>query len=163
MYYNGSKSPLREVLDRVASNGIWLTLCKETAKLYATDMGFVRTMQVINSNPLDLRNLGWQCSAEEIKVALETNGVHLPRRYYDAFKQAALDEEQDDWFVYSIIDGFDFKTERAHAIQAIRDAGFDSLLIYDTHYLGLQSDSLVIFDETQIQIQEEETYQTMGN
>ena len=60
-------------------------------------------------------------------------------------------EEQDTWFCYAIIDGRDFKQDRALAIKQIERAGFDSLIIKDTHY-GSQSDSYVAFKSNQVKL-----------
>lgn len=151
--YSGSKEPFDVVLSRISTNGLWTTKCYDTAQLY----GEVRTLYVSPSNPLDLRHLGWQCTLEEIKEALHNVNVFLPDQYYEAFRHFANEEEQDVWFVYAIIDGFQWMTDREIAIRTIREAGFDSLLIHDTHYHGLQSDSLVLFDEAQIKTKKEKS------
>lgn len=115
--------------------------------------GTVREFKVECDNTLDLRTLGWQCTAENAKCILEQFNVVLPDTFYSAFSNKAEEEDQTEWFTYAIIDGEDWKTDRRIAIQAIKDAGFDSLILSDSHYLGEQLDSLVIFHEDQIKTQ----------
>jgi hypothetical protein len=151
MYYSGSKTAFDVTFTRIPTNGLWLTKCKNVAKSYATTVGTVKQFKVKCTNTLDIRNLGWQCTAENARKTFEQFNVVLPDTFYDVFLSKAKEEEQTEWFTYAIIDGEDWKTDRYTAIQAIKDAGFDSLILLDSHYLGEQLDSLVIFDEKHIE------------
>lgn len=145
MYYSGSTRSFERVIEQLPTNGLWLTPCFKTAQNY----GSVARYKVNVENSLDLRDLGWETTMEQIKEVLEFKGVNLHQKYYTAFKNNAIEEEQSTWFCYSIIDGINWREDRAIAIKAIREAGYDSILFFDTHY-GTQADSLVIFTEDQI-------------
>lgn len=153
MYYSGSNVPFDVMIPRISTNGLWLTKCRNVAKNYATVSGTVRQFKIKCCNTLDIRKLGWQCTAEKARKEFERLNVILPEWFYSEFKAKAEEEEQDEWFTYAIIDGKDWKVDRQVAIQSIKNAGYDSLILLDSHYVGEQLDSLVIFDENQIETQ----------
>ena len=167
-FFNGNikKETSRFTLQRALANGVWVSDDYETALQYSkfggvTD-GVVHKVAIRYDNPLDLRPLGIQTDVKTIKTFLEQKGVHLPDLYYTAFANEAINEEQDEWFTYAIIDGNDWKTDRKLAIATIMKAGYDCLLLGDTHY-GVQSDSYVIFDIRNVKLDTLKTFDDSGN
>jgi len=153
-YYSGSKGDRGYIYKRARSNGIWVSDDLETAKQYAKmggSDGPIRKIAIRLNNPLDLRSLGIYSNANKIKKFLDSVGVNLPFSYYKAFNNKAIEEDQSEWFVYSIVDGENWKTDRALAIQAIMKAGYESLILKDTHY-GAQSDSYVLFNSSDVKL-----------
>lgn len=145
MYYSGGSRVIDSFRNKIPSHGLWMTPCVESAQQY----GHVYRFEVDVKNALDLRELGWQTDVQSIRLHLELKGVKLPEKYYSAFHSSAVNEEQEEWFVYAIVDGFDWRNEREEALDCIRQAGYDSIMLFDTHY-GTQADSLVILDENLI-------------
>jgi hypothetical protein len=154
-FYSGSLKSRGDVYKRAAQNGIWCSPSIKTAKEYAVkdgnQQGDIREMAIKLNNPLDLRPLGIQNTIENIYEFLESNGISLPQSYYREFKLNAQEENQDEWFVYSIIDGRNFKTDRGPAIQEILKSGYDGLILKDTHW-QTQSDSYVLFQSNQVKL-----------
>lgn len=154
-YFSGSLGDRGTVYKRAEQNGIWTTQHKESAETYANmggnQGGVVRKLAVHFQRPLDLTPLGEQTTPLQIRQFLAKMGVNLPDMYYDAFTKEAESEQQEHWFTYAIIDGYDWKVDRAKAFQVIMHAGYDSLLLADTHY-GEQSHSLVLFHSWQAKL-----------
>ena len=153
--FSGSLADRGNVYKRAEQNGIWLSKDEQTAREYSiaggNQNGIIRNLSLSSKNPLDIRELGIQNNTDNIKRFLENKRVLLPDLYYQEFQKEMEREEQDTWFCYAIIDGRDFKQDRALAIKQIERAGFDSLIIKDTHY-GSQSDSYVAFKSNQVKL-----------
>lgn len=154
-YWSGSLGDRGSVYQRAEQNGIWTSPDEDTAVEYSkfggNVSGKIRAMAIKTENPLDLRQLGVQNRPEIIKRFLEKRGVKLTEDYYQAFQNEMQQEEQDTWFVYSIIDGWNWKNDRKLAISIIEQAGYDSIIISDTHY-QTQSDSYVLFHSEQVKL-----------
>lgn len=145
MYYSGGSRVLETFWKKIKQHGLWMTPCVKSAQQYGYVLGF----EVSIKNPLDLRELGWQTDVQTLRLYLELKGVKLPEKYYAAFHSSAINEDQLEWFTYAIVDGFNWREDRRTAFDAIEEAGYDCILLHDTHY-GTQADSLVILDESQI-------------
>lgn len=154
-YWSGSMGDRGSVYKRAEFNGIWTTHDKESALTYSNmggnTNGVLRKLAVKFEKPLDLTPLGEQTTTEKIYQFLTNKGVKLPEYYYTEFQREAQEEHQDIWFTYAIIDGNDWKKDRATALSTIMDAGYDSLILADTHY-GVQSNSLVLFHSRQAKL-----------
>lgn len=154
-YWSGSLGNRGTVYSRAETNGIWTSQDRASAETYTTMGGNVggelRKLAVYYERPLDLTPLGIQANSKTIKQFLAQRNIHLPEMYYDEFDRNAIQEDQEDWFTYSIIDGRNWKTDRQLAFKAIMDQGYDALILADTHY-GSQSDSIVLFHSYQVKL-----------
>ena len=154
-FFSGSLGDRGYIYNRAEQNGIWTSRNRETAEEYATmggnADGVIRSVALKFESPLDLRPLGVQSDTDTVRNFLKESGVELPEMYYEAFQSEIEYEEQDTWFVYSIIDGRNWKADRKLAIDVIKSAGYDSMILSDTHY-KTQSDSYVLFDSSQVKL-----------
>lgn len=154
-YYSGSLGNRGTVYNRAETNGIWTSQDRASAETYTTMGGNVggelRKLAVYYERPLDLTPLGIQANSKTIKQFLAQRNIHLPEMYYDEFDRNAIQEDQEDWFTYSIIDGRNWKTDRQLAFKTIMDQGYDALILADTHF-GTQSDSIVLFHSYQAKL-----------
>lgn len=154
-YFSGSLGNRGTVYNRAETNGIWTSQDKASAETYTTMGGNVggelRKLAVYYERPLDLSPLGIQTSSRALRQFLTQRNINLPDMYYDEFDRNAVQEEQEDWFTYAIIDGKNWRTDRQLAFKLIMDRGYDALILADTHY-GTQSNSIVLFHSYQVKL-----------
>ncbi len=146
--YSGSLQFRGYIYRRAETNGVWASDDIGIAKDYAVrsnNGGPTLKIALRLQNPLDLRPLGLQATTEDARKFLTNRGVNLSDKFYEAFQSNMDYEEQDTWFTYSIIDGDDWKNDRRKAIQAILDAGYNSLLLKDSSPTGKVGTSYVVF------------------